>query len=142
MGGSGMKGQHRMLVLAVGALAALIGARLLAASAIKDVASYFYAPNDVKTKGVEPGKAIRLGGMVVKGSLKRAGDGVTVHFDVTDGKATVPANFKGITPDLFRDGSGVVAEGALDAAGTFQASSDERRLGKGCVSPCSSRWGT
>src|SRR3546814_7210077 len=71
--------------------------------------------------------------MVVKGSLKRAGDGVTVHFDVTDGKATVPANFKGITPDLFREGSGVVAEGAFDAAGTFQATNllakhDERYM--------------
>src|SRR3546814_18965780 len=66
---------------------------------------------------------------LVKGSLKRAGDGVTVHFDVTDGKATVPANFKGITPDLFREGSGVVAE-----------RSDERRVGKECVSTCRSRW--
>ena len=95
-----MKAKHQRLVLAVTALV---------------------APYDVKTKGVEPGKAIRLGGMVVKGSLKRASDGVTIRFDVTDGKSTVPASFKGITPDLFREGSGVVAEGAFDAAGTFQA---------------------
>mgnify|MGYP003582272440 CR=1 FL=1 len=128
-----MKAKHQRLILAVVALAALIGAGLLAASALKDEAAYFYAPNDVKTKGVEPGKAIRLGGMVVKGSLKRASDGVTIHFDVTDGKASVPARFKGIAPDLFREGSGVVAEGAFDAGGTFQATNllakhDERYM--------------
>lgn len=128
-----MKAKHQRLILAIVALAALIGAGLLAASALKDEAAYFYAPNDVRTKGVEPGKAIRLGGMVVKGSLRRASDGVTIHFDVTDGKATVPASFKGITPDLFREGSGVVAEGAFDAGGTFQATNllakhDERYM--------------
>ena len=128
-----MKAKHQRLVLAVTALVALIGAGLLAASARKEAAAYFSAPYDVKTKGVEPGKAIRLGGMVVKGSLKRASDGVTIRFDVTDGKSTVPASFKGITPDLFREGSGVVAEGAFDAAGTFQATNllakhDERYM--------------
>jgi len=107
--------------LAIIALVAVIAAGLLAASALKDEAAYFYAPNDVKTKGVEPGKAIRLGGMVVAGSLKKAADGVTITFDVTDGKATVPASFTGIAPDLFREGSGVVAEGAFDKNGTFVA---------------------
>src|SRR3546814_6497924 len=84
------------------------------------ISAYFYAPNDVKTKGVEPGRAIRLGGMVVQGSLARAADGVTIHFDVTDGKATVPAIFNGIAPDLFKEGSGVIAEGAFDQSGTFE----------------------
>lgn len=128
-----MKAKHQRLVLALVALGALIAAGLLAASALKDEAAYFYAPGDVEAKGVEPGKAIRLGGMVVKGSLKRAADGVTIRFDVTDGKATVPATFKGITPDLFREGSGVVAEGAFDPAGTFVATNllakhDERYM--------------
>ena len=128
-----MKAKHQRLILALVALAALIGAGLLAASALRDEAAYFYAPADVRTKGVEPGKAIRLGGMVVKGSLKRAPDGVTIRFDVTDGKATVPATFKGIAPDLFREGSGVVAEGAFDPAGTFVATNllakhDERYM--------------
>ena len=99
-----MKAKHQRLILALVALAALIGAGLLAASALRDEAAYFYAPADVKTKGVEPGKAIRLGGMVVKGSLKRAADGVTIRFDMTDGKATVPGMFKGIATDLFREG--------------------------------------
>ena len=128
-----MKAKHQRLILALVALVALIGAGLLAASALRDEAAYFYAPADVRAKGVEPGKAIRLGGMVVKGSLKRASDGVTIRFDVTDGKATVPATFKGIAPDLFREGSGVVAEGAFDSAGTFAATNllakhDERYM--------------
>ncbi|WP_022684189.1 cytochrome c maturation protein CcmE [Sphingobium bisphenolivorans] len=128
-----MKAKHQRLILALAALAALIGAGLLATSALRDEAAYFYAPADVKTKGVEPGKAIRLGGMVVKGSLKHAPDGVTIRFDVTDGKATVPATFKGIAPDLFREGSGVVGEGAFDRSGTFIATNllakhDERYM--------------
>ena len=122
-----------LYALALAALVAITGAGLLAVSALKDEAAYFYAPNDVKTKGVEPGKAIRLGGMVVKGSLKRAADGVTINFDVTDGKATVPATFSGIAPDLFKEGSGVVAEGAFDRQGRFVATNllakhDERYM--------------
>ncbi|RYM11279.1 cytochrome c maturation protein CcmE [Sphingobium cupriresistens] len=128
-----MKAKHQRLILALAALVALVGAGLLAASALKDEAAYFYAPHDVKTKGVEPGKAIRLGGMVVKNSLKRAADGVTIRFDVTDGKATVPATFSGIAPDLFKEGSGVVAEGSFDAKGSFVATNllakhDERYM--------------
>jgi cytochrome c-type biogenesis protein CcmE len=128
-----VKAKHQRLILALVALAALIGAGLLAASALRQEAAYFYAPGDVKAKGVEPRKAIRLGGMVVKGSLKRAPDGITMTFDVTDGKATVPAIFSGIAPDLFKEGSGVVAEGSFDAKGVFLATNllakhDERYM--------------
>ncbi len=128
-----MKSKHQRLVLAIVAIVAVIGAGLLAASALKDEAAYFYTPNDAKMKGVEPDKAIRLGGMVVVGSLKKEADGVTIRFDVTDGKATVPARFTGIAPDLFREGSGVVAEGAFDRSGTFIATNllakhDERYM--------------
>ncbi|MBK5265502.1 MAG: cytochrome c maturation protein CcmE [Alphaproteobacteria bacterium] len=128
-----MKAKHQRLILVLVALAALIGAGLLAAAALRDEAAYFYAPNDVKTKGVEPGKPIRLGGMVVKGSLKRLADGVTIRFDVTDGKSTVPATFNGIAPDLFKEGSGMIAEGAFDAKGMFVANNllakhDERYM--------------
>src|SRR3546814_19069585 len=71
--------------------------------------------------------------MVVQGSLARAADGVTIHFDVTDGTATVPAIFNGIAPDLFKAGSGVIAEGAFDQSGTFGdsnllANHDERYM--------------
>jgi len=128
-----MKKKHQRLVLALIALVAVIGAGLLAASALKDEAAYFYTPEDAKVKGVEPGKAIRLGGMVVGGSLKKQADGVTIAFDVTDGKAVVPARFTGIAPDLFREGSGVVAEGSFDRNGTFVATNllakhDERYM--------------
>ncbi len=116
-----LKAKHQRLVLAVIALVAVIGAGLLAASALKDEAAYFYTPHDVEVKGVELGKAIRLGGMVVRGSLAKEADGVTIRFDVTDGKATVPARFTGIAPDLFKEGSGVVAEGSFDKNGTFIA---------------------
>ncbi|BBD97242.1 cytochrome c maturation protein CcmE [Sphingobium amiense] len=131
--GRAVKAKHQRLILALAALVAIVAAGLLAASALKDEAAYFYTPDDIRTKGVEPGKAIRLGGMVVKGSLKRAPDGVTLRFDVTDGKATVPATFNGIAPDLFREGSGVVAEGAMDRNGRFIATNllakhDERYM--------------
>ena len=128
-----MKSKHQRLILALVALAAMIGAGLLAVSALKDEAAYFYTPNDAKVKGVEPGKAVRLGGMVVNGSLKKAADGVTIHFDVSDGKASVPVTFSGIAPDLFREGSGVIAEGSFDTNGTFVATNllakhDERYM--------------
>ncbi len=128
-----MKSKHQRLILVIIAMGAVIGAGLLAASALKDEAAYFYAPDDVRVKGVEPGRAIRLGGMVVPGSLKKEADGVTIRFDVTDGKGTVPARFTGIVPDLFREGSGVVGEGAFNKNGTFIATNilakhDERYM--------------
>src|SRR3546814_16617888 len=117
-----MKAKHQRLILILAALAALFGAGLLAASALREEAAYFYAPNDVKTKGVEPGRAIRLGGMVVQGSLARAADGVNIQFEGSDGKAKVQAIFKGIAPDQFKEGPGVNAEGAFDTTGNFGAS--------------------
>lgn len=128
-----IRAKHQRLILILVAIAALIGAVLLAMSALKDEAAYFYTPSEARAQNVEPGKAIRLGGMVVKGSLTRAADGVSIRFDVSDGKAEVPATFSGIAPDLFREGSGVVAEGAFDKGGTFIASNllakhDERYM--------------
>ena len=116
------KPKHQRLVLVVIALVALIGAALLAAWALRNQASYFYVPSDVAARPPAPGQAIRLGGMVERGSLKTRADGVTVDFVVGDGKARVPVTFTGIVPDLFVEGSGVVAEGAMQADGTFAAS--------------------
>jgi cytochrome c-type biogenesis protein CcmE len=116
-----LKSKHQRLILILVAMAALIGAVLLAMSALKDQAAYFYTPSDARSKGVEPGKAIRLGGMVVKGSLKRAADGISIRFDVSDGKAALPVAYTGVTPDLFREGSGVVADGIFQPDGTFRA---------------------
>jgi cytochrome c-type biogenesis protein CcmE len=116
-----VKAKHQRLVLLVVALVVLIGAGLLAAWALRNQASYFYVPSDIVAKPPEPGRAVRLGGMVEKGSLKTAADGVTIAFIVQDGKAKVPVTFRGIVPSLFVEGSGVVAEGRMDANGTFVA---------------------
>jgi len=116
-----LKGKHQRLILVILALAALIGAALLAMSALKDQAAYFYTPSEARAKMVGTGRAIRLGGMVVKGSLKRAADGVSIRFDVSDGKAVVPVTYTGVTPDLFREGSGLVADGKFEPSGTFAA---------------------
>lgn len=118
---SGIKAKHQRLVLVLIALAALIAAALLAAWALRNQASYFYLPADIVARPPETGRAVRLGGMVQTGSLKTAPDGVTVHFIVGDGKARVPVTFTGIVPDLFKEGSGVVAEGRIAADGTFMA---------------------
>lgn len=116
-----LKAKHQRLVLLVVALVVLIGAGLLAAWALRNQASYFYVPSDIVARPPEPDRAVRLGGMVEKGSLRTAADGVTINFAVQDGKARVPVTFKGIVPSLFVEGSGVVAEGKLGADGTFVA---------------------
>ncbi len=116
-----MKAKHQRLTLALVALAALIGATLLAMSALKDQAAYFYSPGDARKANLPAGQAIRLGGMVEKGSIVRAPDGVTINFALTDGLVGVPVRFKGIVPDLFKEDSGAVAEGRFDASGTFVA---------------------
>lgn len=116
-----MKPKHQRLTLALLALAAIIGATLLAMSALRDQASYFYTPGDVVRDHVEPGRAVRLGGMVAAGSIRRAADGVTIRFVVTDGQQSVPVRYRGIVPDLFKENSGVVAEGAFARDGTFVA---------------------
>ena len=116
-----MKAKHQRLTLAVLALFALVGAGVLAAFALQDQASYFYTPSDIATKKPDVGKAIRLGGMVQKGSIARAEDGVTVKFVVDDGKAQQAVLYSGITPSLFVEGSGVVADGKLTADGVFVA---------------------
>jgi cytochrome c-type biogenesis protein CcmE len=116
-----MKAKHQRLVLALLALVAIIGAALLAMSALKDQAAYFYTPSDAMKDGVPVGQAVRLGGMVRKGSIVRDADGVTIRFLVTDGRQTVPVRFKGIVPDLFKEDSGVVAEGRFEPGQIFVA---------------------
>ena len=118
---SALKPKHQRLVLLLVALAALIGAGLLAAWALRNQASYFYVPSEIIADRPEPTRGVRLGGMVERGSLKTAADGFTVNFVVGDGKARVPVRFSGIVPSLFVEGSGVVAEGKLGADGTFVA---------------------
>ncbi len=113
------KNQRLMLVLL--GLGAIAVAALLALSGLRDQAAFFYAPADVAGNLPPPDKAVRLGGMVERGSLRRAADGVSIDFVVTDGKATTPVRFSGIAPDLFREGSGVVAEGHFRPDASFVA---------------------
>jgi cytochrome c-type biogenesis protein CcmE len=83
---------------------------------------FFFTPTQVVNGDVPQGRSFRIGGMVDKGSLTREGDGLTVHFIVTDMAKRVPVTFKGILPDLFKEGKGAVAQGQLGADGTFLAS--------------------
>jgi cytochrome c-type biogenesis protein CcmE len=128
-----IKAKNQRLILALLAVVAIIGAALLAMSALKDQAAYFYTPADARKDHVEVGRAVRLGGMVEKGSIKRHPDGITIDFVVTDNVDTVPVRFTGIVPDLFKEGSGVVAEGSFQPDGSFVATNilakhDERYM--------------
>ena len=113
--------KHQRLILVILAVAALVGAVLLAMWGLKDRAAYFVTPSDIAAGRSTPDKAMRLGGMVVKGSLKRDPDGLTIRFIVSDMTAETPVVFRGIAPDLFKEGSGVVAEGRLQPDGLFVA---------------------
>src|SRR5207253_7243831 len=98
--------KHQRLVLVVLAVIAVLGAVLLAMWGLKDRAAYFYTPADIVAGKASPGEAMRLGGMVERGSIQRQADGVTIRFTVTDGQARTPVVYRGIVPDLFREGSG------------------------------------
>lgn len=116
-----MTRKNQRLVLVLLGLGAIVAAALLALSGLKDQAAFFYAPSDVAGRVPPADRAVRLGGMVERGSIRRAADGVTIDFIVGDGKATTPVRFSGIAPDLFREGSGVVAEGHFRPDGSFVA---------------------
>ncbi len=126
-----MKAKHQRLSLVAGALVALGGATALGVSALGDSATYFYAPSDIASKPPRVDEAIRLGGMVERGSLRHAGP-ATVAFEVTDNLRQVPVTYTGIVPDLFREGQGVIAEGKFDGrvfvADTILAKHDEKYM--------------
>jgi cytochrome c-type biogenesis protein CcmE len=127
-----MKPKNQRLVLVGAALIAVLIAVLLAMWGLRDRASYFYTPADIAAGGAGDGQAVRLGGMVEKGSIRRGTDGVTIRFVVSDGKAETPVTYRGIVPDLFREGSGAVAEGRMMrgtfVADTILAKHDERYM--------------
>ena len=115
-----MTRKQRRLTLIGAGLGVLAIAAALVLTALKDSIVFFNSPSDVVEKGVKPGERIRLGGLVANGSVVR-GENLSVRFEVTDGKRAVQVAYQGILPDLFREGQGVVAEGALDGTGTFKA---------------------
>jgi cytochrome c-type biogenesis protein CcmE len=117
-----VKAKNQRLILLVLAMVAVLGAVLLAMSGLRDRAAYFYAPGDIATRGLPLDKSVRIGGMVKGGSIRRHEDGVTIDFIVGDEtSATIAVRYSGITPDLFRENSGVVAEGRFLPDGSFVA---------------------
>jgi cytochrome c-type biogenesis protein CcmE len=127
-----MKQKNQRLVLVMAAAVAVLAAVLLAMWGLKDRAAYFYTPADIAAGRAADGKAMRLGGMVESGSVQKQPDGVSIRFTVVDGDARTPVVYRGIVPDLFREGSGVVAEGRLQrgtfVADTILAKHDERYM--------------
>jgi cytochrome c-type biogenesis protein CcmE len=127
-----MKPKNQRLILVAAAMVAVFVAVLLAMWGLRDRASYFYTPAEISAGKAAEGQAVRLGGMVEQGSIQRQPDGVTIRFILTDGEGKTPVVFRGIVPDLFREGSGAVAEGRLQSgtfvADTILAKHDERYM--------------
>ncbi len=119
-----MRRKHRRLLVLLAAMACLGGATALGLSAFRSSIVFFLGPTQVATKPPPPGRSFRLGGLVAQGSVHHSMSGATpvVHFAVTDGKKTVSVRYAGVLPDLFREGQGIVALGALAPNGTFVAS--------------------
>ncbi|MGH6670471.1 MAG: cytochrome c maturation protein CcmE [Xanthobacteraceae bacterium] len=115
-----MTRKQRRLVLIGGSLGVLALAVGLMLNAFRGSIVFFNSPSDVLANHVGPGTLIRLGGLVKDGSLVRS-DGLHIRFEVTDGKNEIPVSYKGVVPDLFREGQGVVAEGELNRSGVFVA---------------------
>ena len=116
-----MKTRHKRMAFILVGLAGLAVAAGLVLNALNSNLALYISPTDVLAGKAPKDKAFRLGGMVVEGSLKRQNDGLTVHFDVTDEHKTVPVIFTGILPDLFKEGTGMVALGKM-VNGVYEAS--------------------
>ena len=108
-----------LIGVSVSVLAVALGLVLVA---MRDSIVFFHAPAELAAKGVAPGTRLRLGGLVKEGSVARGPD-QAIAFEVTDGTASVKVNYRGLVPDLFREGQGVVTEGVLEAPGLFKADS-------------------
>ncbi|MFT4792529.1 MAG: cytochrome c-type biogenesis protein CcmE [Paracoccaceae bacterium] len=112
--------KRRIMLIGIGA-AFLLSATVLVGVGMRDSIVFFFSPSEIIAKSPAPGERLRVGGLVVEGSVVR-GDGEVVRFDVTDGGATQQIAFAGVLPDLFREGQGIIAEGALNREGVFVAS--------------------
>jgi cytochrome c-type biogenesis protein CcmE len=109
----------RRLAFVVLGMLVLGGATALVLAAFEDSLVFFYSPTDIATKPVPNDRRVRIGGVVAPGSLKR--DGATAEFAITDFANTVPVTYRGVLPDLFREGQGVVAQGRMADGGRFVA---------------------
>jgi cytochrome c-type biogenesis protein CcmE len=116
-----MTPRHKRFVLAGLVLGGAALAVSLVLNAFNDNLVFFYSPTDVQQQKAPKDRTFRLGGLVEEGSIKRQADGVTVRFAVTDTAKVIPVEYRGILPDLFKEGKGVVAQGRLGADGVFRA---------------------
>ncbi|HEX2268282.1 MAG TPA: cytochrome c maturation protein CcmE [Pyrinomonadaceae bacterium] len=116
-----MKRRHKRIGIIIVALAGLSVATYLVASAFRNNLVFFFSPTQVAAKEAPVNRTFRIGGLVEEGTLKRESDGLTVRFTVTDTAASIPVVYKGILPDLFKEGRGCVAQGRIGADGVFQA---------------------
>ena len=113
--------RRRRLHFILFSMAMLGVATALMLNAFSDNLVFFHGPSEISEKGIPAERRFRLGGLVEENSVTKASDGVTILFSVTDTAASVPVRYRGLLPDLFREGQGVVADGALDDTGTFIA---------------------
>ena len=116
-----MKPRHKRFVLIGAGIAGLALSATLVLSAFQKNLVFFFTPSQVAANEAPIGKSFRIGGLVEKGSVKREPDGVTVRFVVTDTAKSLPVLYRGVLPDLFREGKGVVTQGRLDTDGLFRA---------------------
>ena len=116
-----MKRRHRRIGFIVAGLAGLAIAAALALNAFQDNLVFFFSPSQVAAKEAPTGRTFRVGGLVQEGTVKRDTDGLTVRFTVTDTVESIPVVYKGILPDLFKEGKGCVAQGKIGNDGVFYA---------------------
>jgi cytochrome c-type biogenesis protein CcmE len=116
-----MKKRHKRIIFIVCSLAALGLATWLVLGAFRNNLVFFFSPTQIATKEAPVGRTFRIGGLVQDGSLKRESDGLTIRFTVTDTANTIPVVYKGILPDLFKEGRGCVAQGRVGPDGVFYA---------------------
>lgn len=116
-----MKKRHKRIVFIVASLAALGLATWLVLGAFRNNLVFFFSPTQIASKEAPVGRTFRIGGLVESGSLKRDTDGLTIRFKVTDTANTIPVVYKGILPDLFKEGRGCVAQGRVGSDGVFYA---------------------
>jgi cytochrome c-type biogenesis protein CcmE len=116
-----VKPRHKRLALIAAGLGAIAIATALVLNAFRSNLVFFFSPSQIAAGEAPKDRAFRVGGLVEAGSVRRQADGITVQFVVTDTARSVPVVYKGILPDLFREGKGVVAEGRLGTDGVFRA---------------------
>ena len=116
-----MKRRHKRIAFIVVGIVGLSIAAYLVASAFRNNLVFFFSPTQVAAKEAPINRTFRIGGLVQEGTLQRESDGLTVRFIVTDTAQSIPVVYKGILPDLFKEGRGCVAQGKLSSDGVFTA---------------------